>query len=97
MASLKIGWGRRELSLEGPIFIPGQMYMRVSVGIHDPLYATALCLDSGTEHGTVIFCTMDMTSLRNTMDDNIARACRLRPEIPEDSIILGATHTHSAV
>ena len=97
MATVKIGWGRRELSMEGPIFIPGQMYMRVSVGIHDPLYATALCLDGGTAHGAVIFCTMDMTSLRNTMDDVIARARELRPEIPEGSIIIGATHTHSAM
>ena len=45
MNRVKIGWGKRELSIDAPVSIPGQMYMRVSEGIHDPLLTTALCVD----------------------------------------------------
>ena len=37
MDTVKIGWGRREISLDGPVSIPGQMYVRISKGVLDPL------------------------------------------------------------
>lgn len=58
MSSLKVGWDKREISCNEPVLLPGQMYMRVSEGIHDPLMATALCVDSGED--AVIFCTVDL-------------------------------------
>ena len=94
MGNLKIGWGKRELSMEGPVLIPGQMYMRVSEGVHDPLFATALCVDNGQD--CVIFCTADVVVLRGGVigitRDKVAALC---PELPVDKIIMGATHTHS--
>ena len=45
MERIKIGWAKREISMEGPLSIPGQMHLRISEGIRDPLYATALCMD----------------------------------------------------
>ena len=47
MEQLKLGWARREISVEGPVSIPGQTYMRLSEGIRDPLYVTALVVDGG--------------------------------------------------
>ena len=97
MSQLKIGWGKQELSTTEPILIPGQMYMRVSEGIHDPLYATAMCVDGGEGQDVVIFCTVDLVVLRNGViqmtRDKVAKLC---PEIPVEKIIMGATHTHSA-
>lgn len=94
MPNLKIGWGKRELSTEEPIMIPGQMYMRVSEGIHDPLYATALCVDGGED--VVIFCTCDLVVLRGgVIAQTRARVAQLCPEIPVDKIIMGTTHTHA--
>ena len=96
MSQLKIGWGKQELSTTEPILIPGQMYMRVSEGIHDPLYATAMCVDGGEGQDVVIFCTADLVVLRNGViqmtRDKVAKLC---PEIPVEKIIMGATHTHS--
>ena len=55
MNTLKIGWGRREISIDEPVSIPGQMDMRISQKILDPLYATALCVDDGQEAVTHYF------------------------------------------
>ncbi|MBQ7726698.1 MAG: hypothetical protein IJT66_06095 [Clostridia bacterium] len=50
---LKIGWSRKDISTEKPIPLAGQMYIRFSKFILDPIYATALTLDDGKDH--VIF------------------------------------------
>ena len=42
---MKIGWGRREYSMNVPVNICGQMYMRVCEGILDPLYMTAMVVE----------------------------------------------------
>ena len=98
MNNLKIGWGREEFSTTEPVSIPGQMHIRVSGGILDPLYVTALCLDGGEGQDSVIFCTIDMTVIRyNILDPIIAAVREKHPEIPESAIVIGATHTHSSV
>ena len=94
MDRVKIGWGRREVSIDEPVSIPGQMYMRISEGIHDPLYVTALCVQ-GAE--TVIFCSCDIVVLRGgVINATKEKVAAMRPELPVDSIVMGATHTHSA-
>jgi len=94
MSAIKIGWGQRELSMEGPVSLPGQMYMRISEGIHDPLYATALCVDGG--EASVIFCTVDLVVLRGGVIENTKNKVKaLRPEIPTEYIVMGCTHTHA--
>lgn len=96
MNTVKIGWSRRELSTLEPILIPGQMYMRISEGIHDPLYATALCVDGGEGQDKVIFCTCDVVVLRGGIIElTRQKVTALRPEIPTDAIIMAATHTHA--
>lgn len=94
MSKIKIGWGQRELSMEGPVSLPGQMYMRISEGIHDRLYATALCVDGG--EAAVIFCTCDVVVLRGGVIEKTKEKVKaMRPEIPTEYIVMGATHTHS--
>ena len=98
MHELKIGWGCEEISLDKPVSIPGQMHLRVSEGILDPLYVTALCLDGGPGQDAAIFCTIDMVVIRYDILDPILAAVRERhPEIPESAIIIGATHTHTGM
>ena len=96
MERVKIGWGKRELSIDAPVSIPGQMYMRISEGIHDPLYATAMCVDGGMGQDVAIFCTCDVVVLRgDVIPGTKAKVAAMRPEIPVDKIIMGATHTHA--
>ena len=96
MGQLLIGWGQREVSTTEPVLIPGQMYMRLSEGIHDPLFVTALCLDSGED--TVIFCTADVVVFRGGIMQGIReKVHQLCPQLPEQKIIMGATHTHADI
>ena len=60
MSRIKIGWGRREISLDEPMSLPGQAIMRISEKVLDPMYVTALCLERDSE--CVVFMSCDMLS-----------------------------------
>ena len=95
--SIQIGWGRREISLDEPVNIPGQAIMRISEGILDPLYATALCVDGGEGQDAVIFCSCDLTSLRGvTLALTLEKVEAMRPELPVGNVIMNTTHTHTS-
>ena len=95
--SIQIGWGRREISLDEPVNIPGQAIMRISEGILDPLYATALCVDGGEGQDAIIFCSCDLTSLRGvTLALTLEKVEAMRPELPVGNVIMNTTHTHTS-
>ncbi len=98
MSTVKIGWAKREISTDKPVTIPGQMYQRISEGIHDPLYVTALCVDGGEGQDKVIFLSCDIvTPSRGILQPIRDKLKERRPEIPEEGFILNVTHTHSSV
>ena len=98
MEQIKIGWSKKEYSLDERVAILGQMYIRVSEGIADPLYATALCVDGGEGQNCVIFCGFDQGGVnKETMAMTKEKVANLCPEVPVDSIIFNATHTHTAM
>lgn len=95
---VKIGWGRREYSLDAPVNINGQMFMRVSEGILDPLYATALAIDGGAGQDAFVFCSVDITVFPLELYTEVLEAvAEKRPEIPKNGVMLGATHTHTSM
>lgn len=95
MSRVKIGWSKRETSINEGVALFGQMHLRVAEGILDPLYATALVIDGGEGH--VIFVTCDLEAHReDSISETIARVTKLRPEISPDSILMGVTHSHTA-
>ena len=98
MSNLKIGWSKRSISIDGPVTLCGQMHMRVSEAIADPLYVTVLCIDGGEGQDAAFLCSFDLESLRNGAVNEIRQAVKaLRPEIPVDAIITGVTHTHTGL
>ena len=98
MSTVKIGWAKREISTTEPVEVPGQMYLRVSEGIHDPLYVTALCVDGGEGQDKVIFLSCDIvTPWRGILQPIRDKLAERRPEIPEEGFILNVTHTHSSI
>ena len=95
MNRVKIGWSKRETSLNEGVALFGQMHLRVAEGILDPLYTTALVIDGGEGH--VIFVTCDLEAHRaDSISATIERVTKLRPEISPDSILMGVTHSHTA-
>ncbi|MBR4219710.1 MAG: hypothetical protein IKR81_01065, partial [Victivallales bacterium] len=68
---LKIGWARRDVSTTEPINLPGQFYMRISTGVLDPVYATALFIEDGSD--MVCLVTLDLVVIRNFVVDDVRR------------------------
>ncbi len=98
MDQLKIGWARREISMEGPVSIPGQWYTRLSEGIHDPVYVTALCIDGGEGQDAVIFCSCDIVNVRVIGYQAVLEALRKKnAPFPLEWVVLHATHTHASI
>lgn len=94
---LKIGWAKREYSTSERVNLNGQMYLRLSEGIIDPLYATVLCVDGGEGQDAVIFCSCDMVGLHGgIINATKKRVKALCSEIPIDGIIMNATHAHTS-
>lgn len=91
---LKAGIGKCDVSPRKPMFLVGYPHIeRTSVGIHDPLYASALCLDDGNSR--IISVAVDILFVSSEM----VRECRYRINtktgINPENIMITATHTHS--
>ena len=96
MDRLKIGWAKREISLDEPVNLFGQMFMRISEGVMDSCYVTALCMDGGCDGDTVIFCSCDIEAMRCDFIDMTKKAVqKICSELPVEAIIINATHTHT--
>ena len=96
MDTVKIGWGRREISIDEPVVVPGQMYLRISEKVHDKMYATALCIDGGAGMDAVIFLSADVATVYGNMLQPIFDAVKaIDPTVPTDAIVFNATHTHT--
>ena len=92
---MKIGWGRREYSMNVPCNMNGQMYMRVCEGILDPLYITALAIQGPD---LAIFVSIDIVSPQEELTSLITEKVRkIHPEIPAECLIYNATHTHAGM
>jgi hypothetical protein len=93
MQELKIGWASRDVTTEAPVSIPGQFYMRVNEGSHDPLTATVLVIDNGFD--LVVLASLDCVVLRSRFLDIVReKVAAKNRQIPVEKIIISATHTH---
>jgi len=91
---LRAGFGRADITPLNPCFLVGYPHVeRISTGTHDPLFASALCLESAG--CTLIFISVDLLFI----SPEWTRDCRARISavtgIPPENILIGATHTHS--
>ncbi len=91
---LRAGFGRTDITPGKPCFLVGYPHVeRVSTGTHDPLLASALCLESGGL--ALVFISVDLLFI----SPGWTRDCRARISaatgIPPENILIGATHTHS--
>jgi neutral ceramidase len=91
---LKAGTGRVDISPRKSMFLWGYPHVeRMSTGIHDPLYATALCLDDG-ENQTISI-SVDVLYVDSEMVAECRRRIGACVGVPLECIMISATHTHS--
>lgn len=90
---IKIGWAQTSITPTRPIIMEGQMYMRCSQYVHDPITATALALDNGETQA--IFVSMDMTEPPMHAFERLRKEVEAKG-IPFDCVSFNVTHTHNA-
>lgn len=92
--AIKIGWSLKDISLDEPMSLPGQGFMRISEGILDPVCLTALCIDGGEGKDKVVFLSCDMLAALGIeqIDERARKRC---PELPHYVLVMNGTHTHT--
>ena len=91
---LKAGTGRRDVSPQQSVFLWGYPHVdRMSTGIYDPLYATAVCLDDGNQRTIAV--SVDVLYVTAAMVAACRQRIAARVGVPPSHVLISATHTHS--
>jgi len=93
-AQLRAGAARADVTppIGGPLYGYGARGDAVSTGVHDPLYARALVLDDGRTRVALV--TLDLGTILE--ESTTAVETRVRERAGVQSVLLSASHTHSA-
>ncbi len=103
--SLRIGWASADITPAQPVLLQGQFHARLSEGVKDPIFATALAMESNRngQHTRIVLISVDLVGVADGMRDasNLRQAVRnlVAADVPELSpadISINATHTHTA-
>ncbi len=93
-ADFKAGFAERDITPEVGSEAPGGYGKSYHKSIHDPCKVRASVFDDG--RSTVAIVGVDGLGVRRDMVLNARRAIRERTGIPEGSILIGASHSHSS-
>ena len=96
---LYVGWASADITPDKPVNLEGQMTKRISLGILDPLTATALSLETTQENGTkeqAIMISCDLLWTRKEIQQRLQELVRPRiADFDVSKLFLNATHTHT--
>ncbi|MEI8309402.1 MAG: neutral/alkaline non-lysosomal ceramidase N-terminal domain-containing protein [Verrucomicrobiota bacterium] len=92
--SLDAGFGRVDITPKNPCFLVCYPHVeRTSTGTHDPLFASAVCLENG---GTpLLLISLDLLFITAASTRECRRRIGEATGVPAQNILIGATHTHS--
>ncbi len=96
---LTAGWAEADITPGEPVYLAGQHYARVSEDVMDPVTATALVLESvknGQKASHAVMVSCDLVAISDELRDMVRGYAADAPGIEPGSIIISATHTHSA-
>lgn len=92
---LRVGWSSADITPDHPAFIVGQFHGRLPEEPAQPLTITALVLDNG--EGCAAFVSCDLIGIFAEIESAIRiRIASAVPELNSGTVILNATHTHTA-
>lgn len=94
MKTLLVGSAIIDITPKKPMFLHGYPHVeRVSEGVHDPLYASALIIDNGeTQIG---FCAVDVIFISKDITMRVRKQVQEATGIKGENLMISATHTHS--
>lgn len=90
----RLGWAQRELTFDKPVMLLGQMHVRISQGVQDPLTVTALALES--EGSAVLWLGCDLCNIpEELLAATRAEIAARLPEFDTRLVVMSGTHTHT--
>jgi hypothetical protein len=96
---LQVGWASVDITPPKPVNLQGQMGKRISKGVHDPLTATALALETKAPDGSkeqAIMISCDLCGMQKVAQDAVKEYVRSRlKDFDADKLFLNGTHTHT--
>ncbi|TSA33207.1 MAG: hypothetical protein D4R65_08225 [Verrucomicrobiaceae bacterium] len=100
MSAMKtlIGWNSQDITPEQPVELIGQYYQRISRGVRDPLFVTALAIERETDGGRqqAVMVSLDIIYVARDFQEEVRRvACSRVSDLDPGAIFLNATHIHS--
>jgi hypothetical protein len=91
---LNIGWAKTSITPEKPVMLQGQMHVRISRGVENPLTATALAVETGGD--CALFVSCDLAFIPEVLLAGVrARLAETLPAFDGSRLILHSTHTHT--
>lgn len=92
---LYAGFGRVNITPEYTVQLGGGATTRLSTGYQDYLYATCIALTKKEE--TYLIYTLDFICAEDVFVDPAKKAINEATGVPEENILMNATHTHASV
>lgn len=91
---LRIGAAAVDVTPRLPVFLYGYPQVsRMSTGVHDPLFSSAIYLESGED--TLLFIGTDTIFISRQTAQRVRDRISAATSIDADAILISATHTHS--
>ena len=97
MEKLQVGYGRAEITPEGPINLGGygNDAVRISQEVRDPLYATCIAFTDEADN-TVLLFTTDTMATYDVVTGPLRQQIAEEHGLPFENVQIASTHTHSA-
>lgn len=91
------GYARADMTPKDPVPLSGygNTLTRISQGVLDPLMATCIAV-TDEKGGTVVLFTLDIVATRDAYCMEARQQISSRYGVPVESVVICATHTHSA-
>lgn len=95
---MQIGWAIRDMTPTRPAMLMGQMHRRVATAAMDPLQVTALAIEGDAPSACAILVACDLAMISDDLQNAVRDRLRQRlPDVPSDTIVMNATHTHTSL
>jgi len=94
-----VGWAQRSITPDEPVALWGQMYLRVSKGVLDPVTCTALAMetkdgDKSVEQALMVSC--DLVAVTREVQDKVREKIEGKLQgLDARKLFINATHTHT--
>jgi hypothetical protein len=97
-SNFRIGWASRDITPSKKANLDGQFNIRIASEVRDPVTLTAMALSSSdAPEDSVVFISCDLVGIpAYVVDESRKKILAQAKDFPVQSLVLSATHTHTA-